>query len=280
MANQNESVQIFIKSIGRAIHFPVKSSETCKKCKGTGKGQKNGRCPNCNGSGQIKMLDCVCCSGNKVTSDGTTCKVCKGEGTLTEVKTREFLEAREFCENFRKNPAKTILICFACLVALGVCSHIITGYAFVDFRLIKTWPSYISLLVGIGAGFYVLVCVNKMNKGSYHTAATKTLISAGVIAVWIATVAIPGPIMGRYNWIERQSKEIVSDGVSSQGLSCEKVKVFSNDGNLYHGMAALSNGEKIEVNIHYQEVRSYNRKITYSIHVEPVNRSNDSTDEE
>lgn len=280
MPDQNETVQIHIKSLGRAVSFPVKSSETCKKCKGTGKGQKNGRCPYCCGSGQIKMLDCVCCSGNKVASDGTTCKVCKGEGSLTEVKTREFLEAREFCENFRKNPAKTILICFACLVALGICAHIISGYAFVDFRLIKTWPSYISLLVGLGAGFYVLVCVNRMNKGSYLPAATKGLISAGVIALWIATIAIPGPIMGRYNWIERQSKEIVSDGVSSQGISCKNVKVFSNDGDLYHGVATLSNDTKVEVNIHYQQVHSHNRKVTYSIHVEPVNRSNDSTDEE
>lgn len=280
MSEQQETVHIHIKSLGRAVEFPVRSAETCKKCKGTGKGQKNGRCPYCCGSGQIKMLDCICCNRTKVDANGTSCKVCKGVGSLTEVKTREFLEAREFCESFKKNPAKNILICLACLVALGICAHIISGYAFVDFRLIKTWPSYISLLVGLGAGFYVLVCVNRMNKGSYLPAATKTLISAGVIAVWIAAIAIPGPIMGRYNWIERQSKEIVSDGVSSQGLSCKNVKVINNVGDLYHGMATLSNGEKIEVNIHYQNVPSYNRKITYSIHVEPVNRSNDSTDEE
>ena len=43
MSEQQETVHIHIKSLGRAVEFPVRSAETCKKCKGTGKGQKNGR---------------------------------------------------------------------------------------------------------------------------------------------------------------------------------------------------------------------------------------------
>lgn len=272
MSEQNESVQIFIKSMGRAILFPVKNSEICKHCKGTGKGQKNGRCPYCCGSGQIKKLDCICCNGTKVDANGTSCKVCKGEGLLTEVKTREFLEAREFCENFKKTPAKTLLICLACLIALGICSYIISGYAFVYFMFLKTWPCYVSLLVGLGAGFYVLVCLNKMNKGSYLPASTKGLISAGVIALWVAAIAIPGPLTGRYWWIEKEAQNVISDGIADQGLSCQSVKVSGNDGDVYHGVATLSNGEKIEVDSHFQSNRGHGNKISYSIHVIPVEK--------
>ena len=249
MSEQTETVHIHLKSLGRAVEFPVRNATTCKKCKGSGKGQKNGRCPYCCGSGQIKMLDCICCSGAMVVANGSTCKTCKGKGLLTEVKTREFLEAREFCENFKKNPAKTLLICLACLIALGICSYIISGYAFVYFTFLETWPCYVSLLAGLGASFYVLVCVNKMNKGSYLPAATRTLITTGIIAVWIATIVISGPITGRYWWIEKESKDTISDALAEQGLSCQSVKVIGNDGDIYHGVATLSNGEKIKGNL-------------------------------
>lgn len=268
MSEQQETVHIHIKSLGRAVEFPVRSSETCMKCKGTGKKDKR-PCPYCCGSGQIKMLDCIHCSGTKV-SDGSSCKCCKGEGLLTEVKTREFLDAREFCEKFRKNPVPTLLICLACLIVLGICSRIISGYAFVYFMFMKTWPCYISLLVGLGAGFYVLVCLNKMNKGSYLTATTKGLISAGVIAVWIAAIAIPGPVTGRYWWIEKETKNTMSRALAEQGLACQSVKVDHANGDDYHAIATLSNGNDIKVITHFKEERGHGNKIAYSIYVEPV----------
>lgn len=274
MSEQQESVHIHIKSLGRAVEFPVRSATTCKKCKGTGTKDKKA-CPYCCGSGQVKMLDCIQCSGTKVAPDGQKCKCCNGAGTLTEVKTREFLDAREFCENFKKNPAKTLLICLACLVALGVASHIISGYAFVYFMFLKTWPCYVSLLFGLGGGFYVLVCLNKMNKGSYLPATTKGLITAGVIAVWIAAIAIPGPVTGRYWWIEKESKEIITDALAEQGLSCQSVKVDRADGDDYHAIATLSNGDKVEVITHFKNERGHGNKIAYSIHVEPVKNGAD-----
>lgn len=276
MSEQQESIYIQIKSLGRAVEFPVKSSDTCKHCKGTGKKDKR-PCPYCCGSGQVKMLDCIQCHGTKVAPDGQKCKCCKGTGLLTEVNTREFLDAREFCENFKKNPSKTILICLACLIALGVCSHIISGYVFVYFMFLKTWPCYVSLLVGLGAGFYVLVCLNKMNKGSYLPATTKGLISVGVIAVWIAAIAIPGPITGRYWWIEKETKNTISNTLSNQGVICQKVKVVSNDGDVYHGIATLSDGNRVEVNTYFHEERSHSRKIAYSIQVEPVKKYDSAT---
>ena len=279
MQNQEETVQIHIKSIGKTVNFPVRSSEFCKRCKGSGKKDKR-PCPYCCGSGSVKMLDCIRCNGTKLIDNGLKCNVCDGNGTLTEVKTREFLSARQFCENFKKNPAKTILICIACLVALAVCAHIVSGYAFIDFRLIKSWPAYISLLVGLCAGFYVLVCLNKMNKGSYLPQSTKTLISVAVIAIWIAAIVIPGPVTGRYCWIESQAKGIISEGVSSQGISCNKVKVVSSDSDDYHAIANLSNGERMEVDIHYKKIHTHNRKITYSIDVVPVDKNNNSSDGE
>jgi len=279
MSEQQESVHIQIKSLGRAVEFPVRSSEPCKKCKGSGKKDKR-PCPYCCGSGRVKMLDCIQCNGTKVAPDKTPCKCCKGTGALTEVKTREFLDAREFCENFKKNPAKTILICLACLIALGVCARIISGYAFVYFMFLKTWPCYVSLLVGLGAGFYVLVCLNKMNKGSYLPAATKGLISVGVIALWIAAIAIPGPVTGRYWWIEKETKSTITDALAEQGVACQKVKVRGNDGDVYHAIATLSDGNRVEVNTYFKDERSHGRKIAYSIHVEPVKKYDSAIGEE
>jgi len=271
MLTQEETVQIYIKSLKRAIEFPVRNSEPCKKCKGSGKKDKR-PCPYCCGSGQVKMVDCIHCSGTKVAADGTTCKGCKGSGVLSEVNTREFLEAREFCENFKKNPAKTLLICLACLAALGVASHIISGYVFVYFMFLKTWPCYVSLLVGMGGAFYVLVCLNKMNKGSYLPATTKGLITAGVIAVWITAIAIPGPLTGRYWWIEKETKNTITDALAEQGLICQSVKVDRADGDDYHAIATLSNGDKVEVITHFKNERGHGNKIAYSIHVEPVKK--------
>lgn len=279
MSEQQETVHIHIKSLGRAVEFPVRSSETCMKCKGTGKKDKR-PCPYCCGSGQIKMLDCIHCSGTKVATNGTTCKGCKGEGILSEVNTREFLDARQFCENFKKNPARTILICLACLLVLGICAHIISGYAFVYFMFMKTWPCYVALLGGLLGGFYVLVCLNKMNKGSYLPAVTKTAISIGVIAIWVAAIAIPGPLTGRYWWIEKETKNTISEGVAEQGLSCTNVKVIGNDGDVYHSIATLSNGEKIEVNTLFKDERSHSCKASYSIYVEPTNNNQESADGE
>lgn len=279
MQNQEETVQIHIKSMEKTVNFPVRSSEFCKRCKGSGKKDKR-PCPYCCGSGSVKMLDCIRCNGTKLIDNGLKCNVCNGNGTLSEVETREFLSARQFCENFKKNPAKTILICLACLVALAICAHIFSGYAFIDYRLIKSWPAYISLIVGLCAGFYVLVCLNKMNKGSYLPQFTKTIISIAVIALWIAAVAIPGPVTGRYCWIESQAKDIISNGISSQGISCNKVKVISSDSDEYRAIADLSNGEIIEVNIHYKKIYAHNHKINYSIDVVPVDRNGDSSNGE
>ena len=278
MEEQEETVQIHIKSIDKTVDFPVRSSSFCDRCKGTGVKGKD-QCPYCCGSGSVKMLDCIRCNGTKQIENGGKCNICKGEGILSEVKTREFLEARQFCEGFQKAPAVTILIGLACLIALGICAYVVSGYAFIDLRLLKTWGSYIALMVGFGAGFYLLICLNKMYKGSYLPSLTKFLISFAVIALAVAAVVIPGPVAGRYNWIERQAKNIVNDGVSDQGFSCEKVKVTSTDRNVYHGIATISNGQEIEIDIYYLKANSYGRKISYSIEVRPVKKAGDPEDE-
>ena len=278
MEEQEETVQIYVASLDKTVTFPVRSSEPCKRCKGTGLKSKK-PCPHCCGSGSVKMLDCIRCNGTKQIENGGKCNICKGEGILSEVKTREFLEARQFCEGFQKAPAVTILIGLACLIALGICAYVVSGYAFIDLRLLKTWGSYIALMVGFGAGFYLLICLNKMYKGSYLPSLTKFLISFAVIALAVAAVVIPGPVAGRYNWIERQAKNIVNDGVSDQGFSCEKVKVTSTDRNVYHGIATISNGQEIEIDIYYLKANSYGRKISYSIEVRPVKKAGEPENE-
>ena len=278
MEEQEDTVQIHIRSIGKTIDFPVKSSEFCKRCKGTGKKGKE-QCPYCCGSGSVKMLDCIRCNGTKQIENGGKCNVCKGEGILSEVKTREFLEARQFCEGFQKSPAKTILICLACLVVLGICSYIVSGYAFVDLRLLKTWYAYIALLVGLGAGFFVLTYLHKMNVGSYLSAFKKFMIAGAVIALGIAAIAIPGPVAGRYHWIERQAKNIVDNGVSKHGVSCKSVKVSGADGNVYHGVATISDGEELEIDIYYQKAEGNSREIAYSIQVLPAKKAGEPEDE-
>ena len=242
MEEQEETVQIHIKSLDKTVNFPVRSSEPCKRCKGIGTKDKK-TCPYCCGSGSVKMLDCIRCNGTKSIDNGVKCNVCKGNGQLSEANTRDFLKARLFCENFQKNPAKTILICLACLVALGLCSYFVSGYAFVDIRMLQSWYAYIGLMLGFGGGFYILVCLKKMHTGSYLPAATKFAISFAGIALCIAAIAIPGPVAGRYSWIEREAKEIVSDAVAEEGLTCTSVKVSGADGDIYHAIAKLSNGD-------------------------------------
>ena len=267
MEEQEDTVQIFIRSLDKAVDFPVRSSEFCKTCKGTGtKGKEP--CAACCGSGSIKMLDCIRCNGTAQIENGLRCNICKGIGTISEAKTKDFLEARQFCENFQKSPAKTILICLACLVVLGICSYIVSGYAFVDLRLLKTWYAYIALLVGFVAGFRILTYIHKMNVGSYLPAFKKFMIAGAVIALGIAAIASPGPVAGRYHWIERQAKNIVNNGVSKQGVSCQNVKVSGNDENVYHGIATISDGKEIKIDIHYQKEHMNSREIGYSIKVE------------
>ena len=269
MAEQEETVQIHIASLDKTIDFPVRSSEFCNTCKGTGTKDKK-PCPTCCGSGWIKMLDCIRCNGTKQIENGLKCNICKGMGTISEAKTKDFLEARQFCEDFQKKPAKTILICLACLAALGVCSYIVSGYAFVDLRLVKTWFAYIALLVGFVAGFRILTYLHKMNVGSYLPASKKIMIASAVIALGIAAIVIPGPIAGRYHWIESEAQEAISEAVSEHEVFCQKVKVSGNDGDVYHGIATISDGEELKVNIHYRKVDETGRKIGYSIEVEPV----------
>lgn len=102
MAEQEETVQIHIASLDKTIDFPVRSSEFCNTCKGTGTKDKK-PCPTCCGSGWIKMLDCIRCNGTKQIENGLKCNICKGMGTISEAKTKDFLEARQFCEDFQKN---------------------------------------------------------------------------------------------------------------------------------------------------------------------------------
>jgi len=277
MTEENkETVPIYIQSLDKSVEFPVRSSESCKACKGTGKKNKK-PCPTCCGSGSVKMLDCIRCNGTKQIENGHKCNICKGNGTLSEAKTKEFLEAREFCEDFQKKPARTILICLACLAILGICSYVISGFLFVDLRFIESWYSYIALAVGFTAGFYILVRLHKMHLGSYLPAPKKFSISCAVIALCIVSIAIPGPVAGRYHWIESEAKEIIDDAFSEQGLFCESVKVTSVDGDVYHGTATISDGDLIKINIHYKKVDGNSREISYSIEVEPV--ENDSPNE-
>ena len=269
MENQEETVQIHIKSLDKTVDFPVRSSEFCNTCKGTGIKDKK-PCPACCGSGWIKMLDCIRCNGTMQIENGLKCNICKGMGSISEAKTKDFLGARQFCEDFQKNPTKTILICLACLAALGVCSYIVSGYAFVDLRLVKTWFAYIALLVGFVAAFRIVTYLHKMNLGSYLPASKKFTIAGAVIALCIAAIAIPGPVAGRYHWIESEAKSIISEAVSEQGVTCQKVKVSGNDGDVFHGIATISDGEELKINIHYTKERETGREIGYSIEVEPV----------
>ena len=269
MENQEETVQIHIRSLDKTVDFPVRSSSPCKRCKGTGIKDKK-PCPICCGSGSIKMFDCIRCNGTKQIENGLKCNICKGEGTISEAKTNEFLQARQFCEEFQKKPAKTILICLACLIVLGACSFFISSYLFVDLRMIQSLNIYVPLLLGLGAGFYVLVTLHKMHVGSYLPAPKKFMISAAVIALGIAAIAIPGPVAGRYHWMESEAKEIISEALAEDNLSCQSVKVSSHDGNDYHGFATISDGDKIKIIIHYKKVEETSREIGYSIEVEPV----------
>lgn len=269
MENQEETVQIHIKSLDKTVDFPVRSSSPCKKCKGTGVKDKK-QCPICCGSGSIKMLDCIRCNGTKQIENGLKCNICKGEGVISEAKTKDFLQARQFCEEFQKNPAKTILICLACLIVLGASSYFISGYLFVDLRLIQSWNVYVPLLLGLVAAFRIVTYLHKMNLGSYLPASKKFTIAGAVIALCIAAIAIPGPIAGRYHWIESEAKSIISEAVSEQGVTCQKVKVSGNDGDVFHGIATISDGEELKINIHYTKERETGREIGYSIEVEPV----------
>ena len=134
-------------------------------------------------------------------------------------------------------------------------------------------------MVGFGAGFYLLICLNKMYKGSYLPSLTKFLISFAVIALAVAAVVIPGPVAGRYNWIERQAKNIVDNGVSKHGVSCKSVKVSGADGNVYHGVATISDGEELEIDIYYQKAEGNSREIAYSIQVLPAKKAGEPENE-
>lgn len=269
MEEQEETVQIHIKSLDKTVDFPVRSSEFCNKCKGTGIKDKK-QCPICCGSGSIKMLDCIRCNGTKQIENGLKCNICKGEGIISEAKTKDFLQARQFCEEFQKKPAKTILIFLACLIVLGACSFFISGYLFVDLRMVQSWNVYIPLLLGLGAAFYMLTCIHKVHVGSYLPAPKKLMISCGIIALIIAAIAIPGPVAGRYHWMESEAKEIISEALAEDNLSCQSVKVSSHVGDDYHGIAKISDGDEIKIIIHYRKVEETRREIGYSIEVEPV----------
>lgn len=269
MENQEETVQIHIKSLDKTVDFPVRSSSPCKKCKGTGVKDKK-QCPMCCGSGSIKMLDCIRCNGTKQIENGLKCNICKGEGVISEANTKDFLQARQFCEEFQKNPSKTILIFLACLIVLGASSYFISGYLFVDLRLIQSWNVYVPLLLGLGAAFYMLTCTHKVNVGSYLPAPKKLMISCGIIALIIAAIAIPGPIAGRYHWMESEAQETISEALAEDNLSCLSVKVSSHVGDDYHGIAKISDGDEIKIIIHYRKVEETRREIGYSIEVEPV----------
>lgn len=267
---QDEPVQIYVKSLGRAIEFKVKDSDFCHKCNGTGESAKQKKpCPYCCGSGRVKKLDCIRCNGTKLLN-GSACNICKGQGILTEVQTREFLGAREFCEKFQKNPAPTLLLGAGCIAAAGICARIVTGILFVDFGLGKTWPSYIGLLVGILAVLYIFTSVNKMMKGSFLPATTKGAIATVVIAALAAAIFIAGPMTGKYSWIEKQAKDIIDEHFASQSISCKSFKVMENYKDNYHGVAVLSNGDTIEMVVTYERINRVGRNISYSIQVIPV----------
>ena len=278
MEEQEETVQIYVASLDKTVNFPVRSSEFCNRCKGTGLKSKK-PCPHCCGSGSVKMLDCIRCNGTKQIDNGVKCNVCKGKGILSEALTNEFLEARQFCENFQKKPAKPILIGLACLVALGICAYFVSGFAFVDIRMLQSWYVYIGLIVGFTAGFYILTRLKKMHTGSYLPASTKFAISSAVVALGIAAIVISGPIAGRYNWIEREAKEIVDGAVSEEGLSCKSVKVSGADGDVYHAIATLSSGDELNIDVHYVKVEGNSREIAYSIEVELLDEGEETPNE-
>ncbi len=270
MAEQEETVQIRIESLDTAIDFPVRSSKFCKACKGSGI-KESKSCPTCCGSGSIKMLDCIRCNGTTKIEKGLRCNVCKGTGSISEAKTKDFLEARQFCEKFKKNPAKAILIFLACLAAIGICSYIVSGYAFADNRILRhSWYACTAFVIGAAAFLYMMAYIHKINAGSYQPAFKKFMTAGAVIALVIAAIVIPGPIAGRYSWIEREAKNNINDAVSRKGLACQKVSISSNDGDVYHGIATISDGKEIKINIIFKKVYKAGYAINYSIKVEPV----------
>ena len=95
-------------------------------------------------------------------------------------------------------------------------------------------------------------------------------VYACFVVLGIAAIAIPGPVAGRYYWMESEAKEIISEALAEDNLSCQSVKVSSHDGNDYHGIATISDGDKIKIIIHYKKVEETSREIGYSIEVEPV----------
>ena len=53
----------------------------------------------------------------------------------------------------------------------------------------------------------------------------------------------------------------------------------STDRNVYHGIATISNGQEIEIDIYYLKANSYGRKISYSIEVRPVKKAGEPENE-
>lgn len=177
-------------------------------------------------------------------------------------------EARENCEKFKKNPAGTLFLSAVYITAIAICVRPVWNHIYIDFSLIKSWDACIFNLVLLAAAVLLYRQCSDFFKGSEDDPDKSSLQTTGVILICAGILAalISGYTTDKYGWIESEARKSLNQKVLNYGsVKCTSVDIDHHSGDIYYGMAKLSDGTERPTVVNYMLLKFRRYSVEYLV---------------
>ena len=177
-------------------------------------------------------------------------------------------EAKECCENFKKDPAGTLFLSVIYIVAIAVFIRPVLNRIYIDFSLIKTLEASFSNFIVIFSVILLFKQCLKFFRGTEDEPDKGNLRTIGVILVCAGILAalISGFTTDKYGWIEHQAMTDLNEKFLKKGsIKCTEVDIDRHNGNTYYGIAKLSDGTTKPTVVYYMLLKTTRYSAEYKI---------------
>ena len=177
-------------------------------------------------------------------------------------------EAKECCENFKKNPVGTLFLSVIYIVAIAVFIRPVLSRIYIDFSLIKTLEASFSNFIVIFSVILLFKQCLKFFRGTEDEPDKGKLRTIGVILVCAGILAaiISGFTTDKYGWIEHQAMNDLNKNFLKKGsIKCTGIDFDRHNGNTYYGTAKLSDGTTKPAVVYYMLLKTTRYSAEYKI---------------
>lgn len=183
----------------------------------------------------------------------------------------KILEAKDFCEKFKKNPVGSLVMPIICIVVIAFTTDTVWSHAFVDFHLLFSSDSGITSFFFIFAMTTIFYEAINYFRGSKNDPDKTLLRAVGTFQVIIAllTAFIAACCTNKYSWIESEAMESINKKVlCGSDIKSTGVQIYSNTKDTYFGLASLFDGTTVPVTATYKLLRWHRHGIIYKVSAE------------